>query len=288
MRKAFIYGLFDPRKENHAIVNEIRYIGQSIQIRVRMWEHISESKKGIKTYKCDWIRSLLTHNITPSHIIIEECDEKNVNEREMHLIAKYTVEGHRLTNATIGGEGATGLKMSSESNAKRSEKMKRIKRTEEWRKNISKGQIGKKLTKQHIENMKIGLLNSEKFAEAGRRKRGKRHSAEHCKNISIGTKGLKKTVEHRHNLSVSHKGKIPCRKTMEAAWEGCRNKIYSEEELQRKGISVKNAWKILKNLLNNQPDFRLQPGFKIKNIPKNLTYNFSSLRHLTSLNQLSE
>ena len=46
----YIYKLTDP------ITNDIRYIGYTKNPKKRIWEHIRDAKKEIRTYKCDWLK----------------------------------------------------------------------------------------------------------------------------------------------------------------------------------------------------------------------------------------
>lgn len=92
-----IYGLIDSRYPS-----TIRYIGKTkMSLKKRLQAHIDESKKGQSfTYKTNWIRNLLSQNIKPIIILIEECSVTNWQERERYWISKLD----NLTNTTEGGE----------------------------------------------------------------------------------------------------------------------------------------------------------------------------------------
>jgi len=119
MRKANIYELIDP------ITNEVRYIGKTTSpINNRLSAHIYEAKCGIISYKCNWIRKLLQENLHPVAKLIETVSSDNWIEREKYWILNYKKAGHKLTNLTEGGEGATGIKPTIESIEKRKNSIK--------------------------------------------------------------------------------------------------------------------------------------------------------------------
>lgn len=225
MRITLIYGLFDPRIEKHTIPNEVRYIGKSVAMRARMTDHIRESIEGVETYKCCWIRSLLKEGIKPKYIVLEKC-ENNWREREIALIKEYKEKGHRLTNATEGGEGLLGYKFSKECVLKRAEKIKKYKPVK---------------------------IKEKRKAPTG-------ESYTRWKN---SLKGIKKTEQWKKNLSISHKGKTPSKQALEAAWEACKNRIIPEEELQKRANSIKDTWKKLIEITKLYPNLKTSVGFKI-------------------------
>lgn len=96
----YIYKLIDP------ITNEIRYIGQTDNIKRRYNDHISssfnENSDCYNTYKARWIRKLKSKDLSPFIEIIEECDNLELsNIREKYYIEKLTNEGYKLTNSYI-------------------------------------------------------------------------------------------------------------------------------------------------------------------------------------------
>jgi hypothetical protein len=97
-----IYVLRDPR------TNEVRYVGKTVKkLHFRLAGHIYSSKTA-KTYRDNWIASLLAAGLRP---IIEQIDSAGDDwaEREQYWIAHYRSAGARLANHTDGGEGVCGL-----------------------------------------------------------------------------------------------------------------------------------------------------------------------------------
>ena len=96
----YIYKLIDPSN------NEIRYIGQTDDIKRRYNYHISssmnENSDSYDTYKARWVRKLKLSGLLPIIEIVEECDSlEQSNIRERYYVSKLTNEGCRLTNSSI-------------------------------------------------------------------------------------------------------------------------------------------------------------------------------------------
>lgn len=129
-----IYTLSDP------ITNEVRYIGQTVMsLKMRLGNHIRESRTNKNTYKLNWIRSLEKKGVKP---IIELLDEGIWGETEIYWISQFKQWGFRLVNSTEGGDGVIR------------------KKTEKEKKKISNAHKGKKLSAEHKEKLskaKLGI-----------------------------------------------------------------------------------------------------------------------------------
>lgn len=96
----YIYKLIDP------ITNEIRYIGQTDNIKRRYNDHISSSlnknSSSYNTHKSCWVRKIINSNLLPIIGVVEECvDLTQSNIREKYYIEKLTNEGFKLTNSYV-------------------------------------------------------------------------------------------------------------------------------------------------------------------------------------------
>lgn len=94
----YIYKLIDPE------TNDIKYIGQTNNIKRRYNDHISssfnENSDSYNTYKARWIRKLKSKDLLPLIEIVEECvDLIQSNIREKYYIEKLSIEGYKLTNS---------------------------------------------------------------------------------------------------------------------------------------------------------------------------------------------
>ena len=95
----FIYTL------EHPTTGEIRYVGKSNNPKTRLNSHIWDSKQQEKTYKNDWVKSLLNQNLKPLITILDEIPTSEWRFWEMHYIALFKSWGLRLVNGTDGGDG---------------------------------------------------------------------------------------------------------------------------------------------------------------------------------------
>lgn len=147
------------------------YIGQSVDIRKRWKEHKTD------TYPCKLRSSLISHGYK-NHIfqILEECEIRNLNERERHFQDFYDVLGPNGLNLKLTETSDKSGKFSQELKDKISIANKVFYTTlsEEQRlvKNLrnSNSNKGRVFTKEHIENLKISNKNP---------------SPQHRKNLSI-------------------------------------------------------------------------------------------------------
>lgn len=95
METIYIYKLTDP------ITDEIRYVGKTNNLVRRFSGHINRSKTN-NFHSAKWINSLIEKGFKPVISIIEECTEKNWEEREIYWISYYR-ELFDLTNILDGG-----------------------------------------------------------------------------------------------------------------------------------------------------------------------------------------
>ncbi len=160
MSKVYIYGLVDPRTE------QIRYVGQTKDIKRRLRNHLNDAKRGVKSHKHSWIRKLLAEKIKPKTTVIEKCNSRNADEREEYWIAYYRETEAGLTNQTDGGYGARGYERTEEEKKIISERMKGNKHglgnkhTEEYKRESSERQKGRVFTEEHKENLSKAMKES--------------------------------------------------------------------------------------------------------------------------------
>lgn len=175
--KYFIYGLVDPRN------NELRYVGKSLTGWCRPRSHTQPSLMKVRTHKNNWLRQLVDQGQRPIIVVLETHDSSDsLNEAEQFYIAYFKTLGASLTNATLGGDGASGFKHSAELKAR-------------W----SVARKGKKQPRELV----------EKRAAAIRGKPRPRHVVEAIRISKRGNayrKGATNSEEHRAKLSASLKG----------------------------------------------------------------------------------
>jgi hypothetical protein len=156
-----IYGLIDPCS------GELRYVGKSVDsAEGRLSDHLSESRRGYRTHRHNWLRQLLAAGLKPDIEVLEthETAEALV-EAERHFIAYFRSVGCRLTNATDGGEGMLGFKHSAESRRRISDAKKNPSR--EVRQRLATAGLGKRHSEQTRKKMSLAHRGQRVVDEAG-------------------------------------------------------------------------------------------------------------------------
>ena len=166
-----IYTLVDPRD------GCVRYVGWTTNPKTRFRDHLKPSRAGCGQQRRDrWIRSVLADGYRPTMEIIERGTGEWA-DREIHWIAHYRgIVGKKLTNTTLGGEGALGRR-----------------HTDAAKKAMSKKRKGKKPSAAAI----AAVIATQT---------GAKRTPEHRAKISAALKGKPKSPEHRAKLSAAKKG----------------------------------------------------------------------------------
>ncbi len=134
----YIYTLSDPR------TGEIRYVGKTTKINKRFSGHLTESRRGDISHKCNWIRSLLTIGLKPVIEVLDTYDGDDWTWLEMYWISQFKIWGYNLTNNSEGGEDPPSW-LGKTHSQKHKDKLSKLmtennpakNMNDEWRKNIS-------------------------------------------------------------------------------------------------------------------------------------------------------
>lgn len=217
METVFIYGLFDPRNYR------LKYIGQAVSPKNRLARHILHARKGVRSYKDNWIRGLLKHGLEPSLEILEECIKDNCNDIEKVWIKDCKAIGIKLTNMTKGGNGGDTRKGAPQ--------------TEETKRKMSLSKMGNIPWNKGKSGYKNRPLSEEAKRKISERQRGKRlgekRTEEQKRKISQTLMGRRVPDEVRKKISESHKGKS------NVAWLGRKH----TEEAKAKMKESRKKWK---------------------------------------------
>jgi hypothetical protein len=217
-RFVYIYALCDP--ETHAV----RYVGfTSKTLEERLRGHLKERKT---CHRKNWIKSVVARGLKPEISVIEEFFDANWQERERYWIAYYRSIGSDLVNGTDGGDGIPNP-------------------TEEVRRKISLGQLGRIQTPEH--RRKNGDAN-----------RGRKHSPEWCQHIREGLLGKKHTQERRRKNSESQRGRKLTPEQRQKIGNASRGRRKSPEALRKMSIFKKMWWANKKSSNNQLPLFKLE------------------------------
>jgi hypothetical protein len=183
-----IYTLEDPNGGG------VRYVGMTHQrVKARLSRHLTLARAGKRYHLTNWLRTLLSAGVEPLLKVIDSGVGDGWGSTERKWIQWHREQGYHLTNATDGGEGATGHTVSAEA-----------------RERIATAHRGKPLSAEHRAKVREGNLGKKMSPEAIAKTalfwRGRKHSAETKKKISVamkGRKGWKPTPETIAKRSVS-------------------------------------------------------------------------------------
>lgn len=213
-----IYALTDPRTD------EIRYVGKSSSGLRRPGHHGARSVLAKdSTHKGNWIRGLVAAGLRYGVRVLEElpavaalpASERRdaMDAAERRWIAHGRSMGWPLTNLTEGGDGGGAP-------------------SPETREKLSRAQKGKKLSAEHLANLRAnhatGPLSEEhkaKIRESCNRpaaiarmseaNRGRKRTPEHQAKLAAANKGRSASPEARAKMSAAHKGKKRSLETIE-------------------------------------------------------------------------
>jgi NUMOD3 motif len=211
-----IYGLYDPSEENETPY--VRYVGYTgFSIERRIIEHISDAVRGHQNYRCNWIRSLLSRDVRPAAICLEEITIDNWQERERHWIALLRPQ---LTNTTDGGEGLINpsqevrerIAKKTSINLKSNTRRKGIPHSDISKQKIREGLAKSEKRRIYVERLKgktpLAAVVAAKAVWAAGKKRSPEY-VEKMRQRAIGNKGRsgqKLTEEHRAKLRLRNIG----------------------------------------------------------------------------------
>lgn len=149
----FVYCLVDSREPE-----QIRYIGITVQPRVRLGCHLSKcTNEG--WHKSNWIRGVLNEGASILlGVIASGLDHGDATALEVQLIAQHRRVGDKLTNLTDGGDGVTGAKQSDEAKAKKSASLKGRVRSAAHCEAIAAGNRGNRASDRARANMSAAHL----------------------------------------------------------------------------------------------------------------------------------
>lgn len=87
-------------------LNTVRYVGKTNgYLKQRLYAHVHESRKGVDTFKCRWIRKQLREGYKIHIKLIDVVYKSDWQFWEIFWIAEYKRRGCFLTNTSMGGDG---------------------------------------------------------------------------------------------------------------------------------------------------------------------------------------
>lgn len=149
MKQHCVYALLDENQQ-------IFYVGKTCRPKFRFKRHLNEVSNGNHLYVYNKLKQVIDRKNGDTagifHIIEENIDESQIDDREMFYIKKFRNEGVKLTNLTDGGEGGKGF--TAEINKRAALKRTGLKRSDETKKKLSDLKKGIPLTQSHKDALK--------------------------------------------------------------------------------------------------------------------------------------
>lgn len=243
------------------LLNGKCYIGQSKNIEGRFADHKRKWK-----CECDRKSRFLYQAIYKYGIenfsfeVLEECEEKKLDELEIKYIAQYESFSNGY-NMTAGGGGQHCREMSPEHKAALRKANTGRPRSEETRRKISETQKGKIIPEEQKRKMSVASkkkwLNPEyreKMCEIRRQRvittetrqkiseasKGRTLSQETRRKISEKNKGRARTPEWREKQRKAHLGWHPTEETRKRMSEAQRGKVFSDEARKKLSYAAQN------------------------------------------------
>lgn len=242
-----LYALIDPLHPDAT-----RYIGKTKKpISTRLAEHIADAKRGLKNYRCTWIRSVLAEGRRPVAVLLQIVDGAGGSE-EQGLIAAYRGVRARLTNGTDGGEGWETMSP---------EVVQKILASRAWyshppavREKISSSKKGKPIHPNTVAAVKARAAspgNVERMRELGRSKAGTQATAGLKEKLSAAQKASwangRRTVAPESIEAVVASAKARAGKPLSDETKAKISKVHlgrkrSDETRRRLSEAIKRHW----------------------------------------------
>jgi hypothetical protein len=207
-------------------MKNIRYIGVTCKGAVqRLRRHLYDYRY-TNTYKDRWIKKELKEGFEILISVLHyDLTYSQALKKEILEIKKHREKGFKLVNTTDGGDGFRGKK-SPEHIRKMTEARKNVVFTDEWRRNISLGSMGKKLSKEH----------KRKISESGK---GRKMSREAREKMRIAATGRKHTEKTKERLRITSAGRIKSKEEIEKRISKVENPV---DQFSLSGEFIK-TWK---------------------------------------------
>lgn len=189
----------------------LRYVGKTKQsLQERLQGHLDGARKGEKTHKGDWIRSMLCRGFIPTITLIG-IYEGDGNKEEIAWIKYFREGGVDLVNGTDGGDGISNP--SEGVREKISKTLKERYADPQERKRLSESHKNSLAAMDHVRQLSI-LNVGRKFTQEQRERVATAHrgirrpplSKEWKAKLSASLSGRKLTPEHCLKLSQNHRG----------------------------------------------------------------------------------
>jgi len=224
-RITYIYALLDPRN------SEVRYIGKTVDIKMRIYRHCTSKKK---TKSASWIKSI--YPLMPEIVVIESVLD-DWQEAEQFWISYFRFCGANLTNLTYGGEGSHGYSPPAASRLKMSQAAKGRTRSAEHQEKLAASRRGRKMSEEQRQKLSLAHIGKKPTTDARARQSeaqvGRRLSEETKIKISNSNKGKKLSADQLQRMIAGCKNRKPSAESNEKRRQKLVGRVFSEESIQK-------------------------------------------------------
>ena len=182
----FIYLLVDSRVTSCRAQDEVRYVGVSVNPKLRFKEHLRCARFGSDIWCYRWIRQVLFDGFTPGIRVVDSgFGEDTWEEAERFWIRFYHKEvGANLTNMNEGGGGVSNPSAES-------------------RQKISVALKGKKVRPEILAKRNPVVHSEDYKRRVSEFHRGRKRSEETCRRIGQGHLNQKRTDAQKLRMRIS-------------------------------------------------------------------------------------
>lgn len=247
--RPFVYGLYDPQDAGH-----IRYVGMAPVKASRPLCHSREARRKSTplSYKINWIRKLHAEGRDYGILILEELFEDTqrefVGEVEKMYIKSLREIGHKLTNATDGGEGCSNP--SAENLEKRAVKLRGNKfRLGHKHSGVTRKRMSDSRRKYLEDNPPVPIADGTKV-QIAKTLTGYKHTDKARANMAASRVGSKRSLEARQNMSRAQKGRtvsLESRKQIADSLTGRKDSVETRLLKRESAIKAKASFEAREN-----------------------------------------
>lgn len=227
------------------LINGKEYIGESEDIKRRMWTHSTSKTQVIH-------KAIIKYGIDNFQVYCEYFPNSTKLFRlgmETDMIDLYETLAPRGYNICRIGCDCIGYKHTESALIKMSETHKGKSFSDDHKRKLSlshKGKILSETTKLKIGESSKGRTHSEKTKiKMSKSKLGVKFGESHCNNISKGKMGKPLSESHKKNLSIAFTGRTQSETTREKISLSNKGKVMSEESKLKNRINKPNIRSVI-------------------------------------------
>lgn len=186
-------------------IGRIRYVGKTVKtLSQRYSGHLCKARKGDRTYRSNWIRSLAAAPCIKTLFTV--CAEQSA-EAERFIISLMRSAGMELVNTTDGGDGTLGKRHSEETKARISASLRGQIVPREAIERMVRANLGRPLSAEHRKKISLSHATRPPLSPETRAKyRARRHSAETMAKMRASHLARQAKIRESSRRNLPHPG----------------------------------------------------------------------------------